>query len=95
MLIFTFPNLLNISVYNFSFPGIGSDQPNKCIFNQEDMQHRASLLKRVLDAKVDRETQALYAIQSLIHKLEHPTSKYISCVLKRIYPIGGGIVQLF
>ena len=61
---------------------MGVDQPYICTLNQEDMQHRASLLKRVLDAKVDRETQALYAIQALIHRLEHPNSKYIfrSCL---------------
>jgi translation initiation factor 4G len=36
------------------------------------MQARAVILKRILDAKVERETQALYALQALIHKLEHP-----------------------
>ena len=40
------------------------------------MQHRAVILKRYLDAKVERETQALFALQALVHKLEHPNSKY-------------------
>ena len=44
--------------------------------NQEAMQHRAVILKRILDAKVERETQALYALQALIHKLQHPNSEY-------------------
>ena len=39
------------------------------------MQHRAVILKRYLDAKVERETQALFALQALVHKLEHPNSK--------------------
>ena len=55
--------------------GIGVDQPNSCSLDQESMQARAVILKRILDAKVERETQALYALQALIHKLEHPNSK--------------------
>ena len=44
------------------------------------MQQRAVILKRYLDAKVDRETQALFALQALVHRLEHPNSKYTSLV---------------
>ena len=48
------------------------------------MQQRASLLKRVLDAKVDREMQALYAIQPLIHRLEHP-NKLLHQIFECLY----------
>ena len=75
--------------------GIGVDQPNSCSLDQESMQARAVILKRILDAKVERETQALYALQALIHKLEHPNSKwymhrlcYVICVC-----VGGGKVR--
>ena len=45
------------------------------------MQQRAVILKRLLDAKVDRETQALYALQALVHKLEHPNSKQTTSIV--------------
>lgn len=48
------------------------------------MQHRATILKRILDAKVDRETQALYALQALIHKLEHP-NKLLHQIFECLY----------
>ena len=54
-----------------------ADQPNTCSLDQDAMQQRAVILKRILDAKIERETQALYALQALIHKLEHPNSKYL------------------
>ena len=58
------------------FLGIGNQEtPNNLTLETEAMQHRAVILKKYLDAKVERETQALFALQALVHKLEHPNSK--------------------
>ena len=40
--------------------------------NADEMTRLQSVLQNVIDSKVDRELQALYAIQRLIVKLEHP-----------------------
>ncbi len=40
------------------------------------MDERKNLLRTYLDGKVPREKQALYALQNLMHKMEHPNSKY-------------------
>lgn len=55
--------------------GIDLDQPSKCILNDNALSSRATILKRILDANVEREIQALYALQALITRLEHPNSK--------------------
>ena len=58
--------------------GIGNQEtPNNLTLETEAMQHRAVILKKYLDAKVERETQALFALQTLVHKLEHPNSKFL------------------
>ena len=58
--------------------GIGNQEtPNNLTLETEAMQHRAVILKKYLDAKVERETQALFALQTLVHKLEHPNSKFV------------------
>lgn len=38
----------------------------------EVIKNRGDLLEKYLDHRAESELQALYAIQSLVHKLEHP-----------------------
>jgi translation initiation factor 4G len=61
-----------------------ADQPNSRTLDQETMQRRAVILKKYLDAKVDRETQALFALQALVHRLEHP-NKLLSNLFQCLY----------
>ena len=61
-----------------------ADQPNTCSLDQDAMQQRAVILKRVLDTKIEREAQALYAIQALIHKLGHP-NKLLHRIFECLY----------
>lgn len=79
-----FIRILTTAVAESTIRGIGVDQPNSCSLDQESMQQRAVILKRILDAKVERETQALYALQALIHKLEHP-NKLLHQIFECLY----------
>ena len=45
-------------------------------FHRENMDERKNLLRTYLDGNLEREKQALYALQSLMHRLEHPNSKF-------------------
>lgn len=45
------------------------------IVDEDRIVHRISLLQRFLDRRLDREIQALCALQALMHSLEHPPSK--------------------
>ncbi len=46
-------------------------------FHREFMDERKNLLRTYLDGNLEREKQALYALQYLMHRLEHPNSKFI------------------
>ena len=61
-----------------------ADQPNNFSLDQDAMQQRAVILKRILDTKIEREAQALYAIQALIHKLGHP-NKLLHRIFECLY----------
>ena len=66
--------------------GIGNHEtPNNLTLETEAMQQRAVILKRYLDAKVERETQALFALQALVHKLEHPNSKLLFRTILKVF----------
>ena len=43
---------------------------------------RIDLLQRYLDHNDTLELQALYALQALVHKLEHPPGEYISSLVQ-------------
>lgn len=47
--------------------------------NEDNYADRCLILKRFLDVGIDggtdREQQALFALQALMHELEHPNSK--------------------
>ena len=45
---------------------------SRCNVAQEKIIARTLLLQKYLDHKADLELQSLYALQALVHKLEHP-----------------------
>ena len=59
------------------FPHYFSDEKskNEKTLNETEFTNRCSVLKRYVDANIDREKQVLYALQHLMHTLEHPNSK--------------------
>ncbi|XP_013779883.1 eukaryotic translation initiation factor 4 gamma 3-like [Limulus polyphemus] len=50
---------------------IEGDQ-NRCELNAKTVALRTTVLQRYLDHKEELELQALYALQALVHRLEHP-----------------------
>ena len=48
---------------------------NQCEFNKTEMSDLAIVLKKHIDGDQKLEVQALYALQHLMHRLEHPNSK--------------------
>ena len=55
-------------------------------FQRDIMNELKNLLRTYLDGKVPREKQALYALQYLMHKMEHPNSK-CCCIIFRFIKI--------
>ena len=43
--------------------------------NESVFTERCSVLKKFVDANIEREKQVLYALQQLMVQLEHPSSK--------------------
>ena len=41
--------------------------------SEEDIKKRVPILQRYLDHQAELELQALYALQELVHGLEHPS----------------------
>jgi translation initiation factor 4G len=56
----------------------------QCTLLKEILHSRAPILKKYLDADKDRELVALYAIQSLVHGLQHP-NKLLHTILEVLY----------
>jgi len=80
-----FIRTLTTAVAESTITGIGNQEtPNNLTLETEAMQHRAVILKKYLDAKVERETQALFALQTLVHKLEHP-NKLLHSIFEELY----------
>ena len=48
---------------------------HKMFLCEDNYADRCQILKRFLDFNIDREQQALFALQALMHELEHPNSK--------------------
>jgi len=59
-----------------SFAGAGAG--TACELNVHLMGERSSLLKKYLDGEMQLELQALYSLQHLMHRLEHPNSELTS-----------------
>jgi len=63
--------------------GIGGPSVS-CTLNKDVFLARVPLLKKYLDANKDLEMSALFAIQNLVHKLEHP-NKLLHNILEVLY----------
>ncbi len=48
---------------------------NQIEFQKNVLTQRTPIFKRYLDGDPPREAQALYALQHLMHRLEHPNSE--------------------
>jgi len=55
-----------------------------CTLDSKILTDRISVLKKYIDAKKDREISALYAIQHLVNRLEHP-NKLLHNILEEMY----------
>ena len=55
-----------------------SGEGTQCRVDEEKVKKRLVLLLKYLDHKETLELQALYALQTLVHRLEHPPSKHFS-----------------
>ena len=50
----------------------------QCRVDEEKVKKRLVVLLKYLDHKETLELQALYALQTLVHRLEYPPSKHLS-----------------
>lgn len=75
-------NLMS-SVIQASLVGLDSDRVN---LDPNKLTKLGGVLKPYLDAQKDREVQALYSLQALIHKLEHP-NKLLHSIFDVLYEI--------
>ena len=46
-----------------------------CKLDDDQLKQRNPVLKKYLDANIQREVEALTALQYLMHRLEHPNSE--------------------
>lgn len=58
--------------------------PNQVTFSADKMTERKNLLVHFLDSKYESEMQALYALQQLMHRLEHP-NKLLHQIMNNLY----------
>lgn len=61
-----------------------TDQKMMWKLNDSHFQHHQKLVVKYVDNKAELELQCLFAIQYLIHKLEHPQGKYYRTVHVRL-----------
>jgi translation initiation factor 4G len=52
--------------------------------SEDSYADRCLILKRFLDVDIDREQQALFALQALMHELEHP-NKLLATIFFALY----------
>lgn len=71
------------AVIESAVKGIGGPSVH-CTLDNRILTERISVLKKYIDAKKDRELNALYAIQHLVNKLEHP-NKLLHNILEELY----------
>ena len=77
-LIFTFQFGSSFKKY---FWFLSDDMRGQLTLNETEFTNRCSVLKRYVDANIDREKQVLYALQHLMHQMEHPNSEYSIFIL--------------
>ena len=65
-----------LSQRNVSYIIIIADE-KKCQWslNTEQLGYRSKILKKYVDAKLEREVYFLYGLQHLMHEMQHPNSK--------------------
>lgn len=63
---------------------INEKSKNEKTLNETEFTNRCSVLKRYVDANIDREKQVLYALQHLMHTLEHP-NKLLFNIFNALY----------
>ena len=63
---------------NFSL-GSGSGQQGD--LDKEALSNRCLVLRKYVDDNVERQKQTLYALQHLMHRLEHPNSEFIPIII--------------
>ena len=72
--------------YKISFHPFPGGEGNTCEFNNNVFESKCSILKRFINQGPDGkdqlalQKQALYAMQHLVHELEHPPSEFIKRV---------------
>jgi len=71
------------AVIESAVKGIGGPSVH-CTLDEKILTDRISVLKKYIDANKDRELSALYAIQHLVSKLEHP-NKLLHTILELLY----------
>ena len=59
---------------------------NMVTLHQAKLTRMSGVLKPYLDAQKDREVQALYSLQDLVHRLEHP-NKLLHSIFDVLYEV--------
>ena len=59
---------------------------NLVTLDQAKLTRMSGVLKPYLDAQKDREVQALYSLQALVHRLEHP-NKLLHSIFDVLYEV--------
>lgn len=68
---------------------VRAGQKTSLKLNEERLQYHKTLMQRYVKSGGELELQCLYAIQSLIHKLEHPQGKlHYRAVISRAVSCG-------
>ena len=64
------------------FPGIsGSGSGQQGDLDKESLSARCLVLRKYVDDNVERQKQTLYALQHLMHRLEHPNSEFTIIII--------------
>lgn len=72
-------------ISNLLFSGTGAQSYK---LENSKIQSRVVLLQKYLDHQAELELQALYALQALVHKLDHPPGKFDkthTCTVMHMY----------
>lgn len=64
------------SVVLCKFVTLTGDSSGPIELKEDNLREHALVFKRYLDGNVDLEVQALFALQRLMAKLQHPSRKY-------------------
>lgn len=62
-------------------------------FNEDIVKTHKDVLQRYIKSNPDLELQALYAIQALMHKLEHPSGKVCVHLVSHTHISPGTVIR--